>query len=63
MFQRQFPLTWQEFYALHSEKLHHKSNHHDYDEGKHHKYAKISSGSSVTLELRLLITPRIFNEA
>jgi hypothetical protein len=54
-------ITQKDFYSLHSKIPHNKSNHYDYDEDKHHKYTKISSGSPGTLKLRLQITIKILS--
>jgi hypothetical protein len=55
MFKRQFRLSREDFYELESAILSNKV-HHGYDLEQHYKYARLSSGSPISIELRLLIT-------
>jgi hypothetical protein len=63
MFQRQFRLSRDDFYAVHEAIINYKTYHYGYDEKKHFKFATLSSGSLVTLELRLSIILRILSGA
>ena len=62
MFKRQFRLSREDFSLLESLILDHKCRN-GYDYEKHIKYATRSSGSPVTLELRLYITLRLCSGA
>ncbi len=63
MFQRQFRLSRDDFYAVHEAIINHKASQYGYEEKKLFKFATLSSGSPVTLELRLFITLRILSGA
>jgi len=63
MFQWQFRLSKEDFYAVHQVIMNFKTSYCGYDEEKHFKFATLSSGSPVTLELRLFITMRILSGA
>jgi hypothetical protein len=63
MFQQQFRLSRDDFYAVHEAIINLKTSHYGYDEKMHFKFATLSSGSQVTLELRLFITLRILSGA
>ena len=52
MFKWQFRLSWEDFYLLESLILDHKCRN-GYDYEKHIKYATMSSGSLISLELKL----------
>ena len=62
MFQRQFRLTLEDFFLL-ERCIYDQMSEKGYDLKKHHVYAVRSSGSPVTLELRLYITLRILSGA
>jgi len=61
IFQRQFRLSREDFYAIHQAIMNFKTSYCGYDEEKHFKFATLSSGSPVTLELILFITLRILS--
>jgi len=62
MFKRQFRLTRNDFFLL-ERCIYNKMSEKGYDSKKHHEYAVRSSGSPITLELRLYITLRILSGA
>jgi len=55
MFKRQFRLSREDFYEVESAILSNKVRH-GYDLEQHYKYARLSSGSPISIELWLLIT-------
>jgi len=61
MFQWQFTLSREDFYAVDQAIMNYKTSHCGDDEEKHFKFATLSSGSPVTLELILFITLRILS--
>jgi hypothetical protein len=62
MFERQYRISREDFWDIHRAVMDKKVLD-GYDEAKHLKYATISSGSPVTLELRMYITFRILSGA
>jgi hypothetical protein len=62
-FQWQFRLSREDYYAVHQAIMNYKTSHCGYDEEKLFKFATLSSGSPVTLELPLFITLRILSGA
>jgi DDE superfamily endonuclease len=62
MFKRQFRLTREDFWHLYNSLLLYKTAN-GYDIEKHEYYANLSSGSPITLELRLYITLRMLSGA
>jgi len=62
MFKRQFRLSREDFYEVESAILSNKVRH-GYDLEQHYKYARLSSGSPISIELRLLITLRLLSGA
>ncbi len=62
MFKRQFRLCREDFYQLEQAVLDHKLRQ-GYNLERHYKYASWSSGSPITLELRLFITLRLLSGA
>jgi len=63
IFQQQFRLSREDFYTVQQAMMNYKTSHCGYDEENHFKFATLSSGSPVTLELRLFITLRILSGA
>jgi len=62
MFKRQFRMCREDFYGLEKIIMDHKATQ-GYDMGRHYKQASCSSGSPITLELRLFITMRLLSGA
>jgi len=62
MFKGQFWLSWEFYYLLESLILYHKCQN-GYNYEQHMKYATKSSGSPITLELWLFITPHLCSGA
>ena len=62
MFKCQFRLCREDFYELEQAIMNHKTTQ-GYDMGRHYTFACRSSGSPITLELRLFITMRLLSGA